>query len=85
MTPFEKAQEGKSAIIEAMLDLLRREAPNWVWHKALVVEELGLESEYKGVQRNYVTASLLDELERAGKVIKDQEYSGGPMRYRLAE
>jgi hypothetical protein len=82
MTPFEKAQQGKMAIIEAMLDLLGRESPNWVWHKALV-EELGLESEYKGGQRNYVTASLLDELERAGKVIKNQEYVGGPMRYRL--
>jgi hypothetical protein len=40
--------------------------------------------EYKGGQRNYVTASLLDELERDGKVLKDQEYPGGPMRYQLA-
>jgi hypothetical protein len=84
MTPFEKAQQGKSAITEAMLDLLRRERPNWVWHKALV-QELGLESEYKGGQRNYVTASLLDELERSGKVVKGQEYAGGPMRYRISD
>jgi hypothetical protein len=84
MTPFEKAQQGKSAIIEAMLELLRRESPNWIWHRALVAE-LGLESQYKGGQRNYLTASLLDELERAGKVVKGQEYSGGPMRYRLTE
>ena len=71
-------------MVEAMLDLLRRESPNWIWHRALV-EELGLQSEYKGGQKNYVTASLLDELERAGKVVKGQEYAGGPMRYRLAE
>jgi len=75
---------GKTAIIEAMLDVLSREHPNPVWHTALV-EELQLESEYKGGQRNYVTASLLDELERSGKVVKDQEYAGGPMRYRLAD
>jgi hypothetical protein len=81
MTTFEKAQQGKAAILEAILDVLRREDPNWVWHKTLVAE-LGLESEYKGGQRNYVTASLLDELERAGKVLKDQDYPGGPMRYR---
>jgi hypothetical protein len=83
MTPFDKAQQGKSAMIEAMLDLLQREYPNWIWHRALVAE-LGLQSEYKGGQKNYVTASLLDELERAGKVVKGQDYVGGPMRYRLA-
>lgn len=83
MSPLQKAQLGKIAIIEAMLDILTREHPNPVWHTALV-EELELESEYKGGQRNYVTASLLDELERDGKVLKEQEYTGGPMRYRLA-
>ncbi len=83
MSPFQKAQLGKIAIVEAMLDLLAQKAPESVEHKTLV-EELGLESEYKGGQRNYVTASLLDELERAGKVVKSQDHAGGPMSYRLA-
>ena len=52
-------------------------------HRVLV-KELGLESEYNGGQRNYVTASLLDELERAGLIVKEQDYDGGPMRYKLA-
>lgn len=82
MTPFYKAQQGKAAIIEAMLDLLRREHPSWVPHVELV-GELGLSSEYKGAHRNYLTASLLDELERAGTVVKTKD--GGSMSYRLVK
>jgi hypothetical protein len=84
MTPFERAQQGKATIIDAMLELLRRENPNWVAHRTLA-KELGLESQYKGGQKNYVTASLLDELERAGRIEKGQDYVGGPMRYRVGE
>ena len=84
MTPLEKAQQGKAMILDAMMDVLRREHPKWIRHRGLVAE-LQLESEYQGGQRNYVTASLLDELERAGKVVKAKENARGPMSYRLAE
>ena len=82
MTPRDRAQQGKKAILEAILEVLGREGAGAVGHRALVAE-LGLESEYQGGQRNYVTASLLDELMREGKVEKLQTRRGGPMSYRI--
>ena len=82
MTLNEKAQQGKGLILEAIVEVLKRSSPHPVRHTD-IVDELGLHSEYKGGNRNYLTGSLLDELERKGVVAKEQERPRGPMRYRL--
>jgi hypothetical protein len=74
MTPQQKAAAGLVQIKEAILDYLT-EHPNGVRHSQIVTD-LGLESDFEGKQRNYLSWSVVGLLvgerqvryERRGKV-----------------
>ena len=66
MTPQQKAAGGLALVKEAILDYLA-EHPDGVRH-ANIVEDLGLESDYEGKQRNYLSWSTIGILLSEGKV-----------------
>ncbi len=79
-TPYEMAQDGKKQIMAAILEILRHH-PDGMMH-ATLAKQLGLESTGKnGSQANYLTWSLLGELELAGKVVGQKV--GRQNHYRL--
>jgi hypothetical protein len=57
MTPRDRAQEGIASLKEAILEYLRRH-PEGV-QNSTIVRDLGLESDFEGQQKNYLSWSVL--------------------------
>jgi len=66
MLPREKAQHGRDLICEAILDLLG--ASDRPLSHAEIVTRLGIQSDFEGNGRNYLSWSALGLLVNAGKV-----------------
>jgi hypothetical protein len=66
MTPQEKAKAGVEHLKEAILDYLLQK-PSGVRHSE-IVQDLGLESDYEGSQKNYLSWSVLGLLLAEGRV-----------------
>jgi hypothetical protein len=68
MDPQEKARQGLALIKDAIIDVLRA-APNGLTN-AQIVNLLGLDSDYEGKQRNYLSWSVLGVLLGEGKIAR---------------
>jgi hypothetical protein len=80
MDAQEKAKQGVALVKEAIIDLLRA-APNGLTN-AQIVNVLGLESDYEGKQRNYLSWSVLGVLLGEGKIARRGD--GQKRRYLLS-
>jgi hypothetical protein len=66
--PNEEAQQGLKLIKRAILRILRS-APDGLTN-AQIVTALGLDSDYEGKQRNYLSWSVLGILLGEGKIVR---------------
>jgi len=66
MSPRERAQLGLREIEQAILDLLREEPEGLT--NAELVSRLGIESDFEGQNRNYLSWSVLGRLLGKGQV-----------------
>jgi hypothetical protein len=71
MTPHEKAQQGLSLLKEAILEVLRNHPEGL--QNAQIADLLGLRSDYKGANKDYLSWSVLGllfnnaQVERKGR------------------
>jgi hypothetical protein len=68
---FEIAQDGLKSIEDAIVRLLEKHLQGL--RNSEIAEELGLRSDFKGKQQNYLTYSVLGGLLRKGQVVWDQK------------
>jgi uncharacterized protein len=68
---FEAAQDGLKRIEEATIRLLEKHPEGL--RNCEIAEELGLRSEFRGKQQDYLTYSILGGLLRKGQVTWDQK------------
>lgn len=67
----EKAQEGLKQIEDSILDLLGGRPEGLT--NAQIARALGLQSDFNGSQRDYLTYSVLGGLLASGRVVRDQQ------------
>ena len=77
MAPHEKAQHGLALINEAILETLANHPEGL--QNAQIAEQLGLRSDYKGANKDYLSWSVLGLLFNAGKVERQGR------RYKVAQ
>ena len=66
MTPHEKAQSGLSLLKEAILEVLANHPEGL--QNAQIADLLGLRSDYKGANKDYLSWSVLGLLFNAGRI-----------------
>lgn len=71
MDELKQAQAGLKQIQEAIVALLRRQ-PDGL-RNAEIAETLGLRSDFRGRQKDYLTYSVLGGLIHQGRVARNQE------------
>jgi hypothetical protein len=74
----QKATEGRQAIEQAILALLRDHEDGLINNE--IARELGLESDFNGRQRNYLTYSVLGGLMKTGRVRREKIGSRQPFK-----
>lgn len=79
--PRRLAQEGVARIEQAILELLSS-APCGLGN-ADITKRLGLESDQKGTQRNYLSWSVLGRMMKAGTVVQVAAPEGRRLLYKL--
>jgi hypothetical protein len=77
MEPHDLAQEGLKRLKEAVIGLLKTHPEGL--RNAEIASTLGIRSDHRGKQRNYLSFSILGLLMGAGEVIKTSD-----RRYKIA-
>lgn len=74
----QKASEGREALEQAILSLLGEHKDGLINNE--IARQLGLESDFNGRQRNYLTYSVLGGLLKDGRVRREKVGSRQPFK-----
>ena len=80
MKPSEKAARARAELEEAILEYLRQRPEGAINNQ--IARDLGLESDFDGRQKNYLSYSVLGGLIKRGLVIREEV--GGKKPFKLA-
>lgn len=81
MKPSEKAAKAREAMEEAILEYLRLHPEGAINNQ--IARDLGLESDFDGRQKNYLTYSLLGGLMSRGLVVRENIEGKKPFKLSL--